>query len=1582
MKDMKKIIIILLLAMGAMELRAQVLESREIYFKVIGRFRVKDTSFIIINGGTKLGVRKGEGAYAYSVYQSENGKVLRGNENIGYGMVVNVFPDSSVCKLNQVRTGSLKDSIQIGDLVKTTTHMPRKRYINTYFQLSALNIFFKDEDGGLIYDLAFLYRIDTPVVDKIIFNYVKKDFAKIHEKYKGNALGPALLEPMTQEGRFKGRIAFELMLETTPEELASYMEFVKDYPGKYMGADLKLAETYLTWVISGGQYPPSEIFRNLLKASKDPVAFRQAMDRYAFSIQAESMLSVFADSVIESSTRGNAAQLEAYMTLCRDAVLAMKDSSGLVYYMRAVSKSAYNQHDYRKAAMYTDSVIYYARQKRMYVEELEAYLLKTDAQVNIPQMNEARNTLRQMEDRIRAYKGKLDTETEHNLIQLRYQYDGWVNYSDKNYGRAIEMYKIAADLNNKGVKTYSSRTNNALIFKNLGLIYKDQGKNRDAISNFQAAAAIYDSINYMSDKAWVWNEIGAAHYNLGNYKEAMDWFDRAGVINRGLENYDNIGYGLSMTANCYSNLGKIDSAILLHKLAIETRREVNPLGAAYSWDQLGELYKSNAYKKAALDAYDSSRQIYRQRKDTVNLSDNYLNVGLVHHGDENYRKAIQYYDTAAALSRQTSAAALYDMALAWGQLQKKQGIAYYERAEKVSDSLKDLSLQFKSLTYMAQDLYQLNDPRKGDAAYARMERLMKEIGSPARQAMLYEVRASKYLKNGKLDSAYLMYDASRKIKDTVSRVDAIYAMLNMSDILIQKGKFDEALGWQQKALTYAREMNTPFGRGVTFHNLGFLYGEMGQLEKAMEAMDSALYIFNKSGNSLREASARIQKGMIYKDKGDYKTGLEMIMYADSVYLAEGALDNRRATVNNAGVVYFNQADYAKAIEYFTSAEQFFSKDDLDEYILLNRGNIAECYYHQKKYNEATNILEAYYPRAVKMGFIRIAMGMANIQAKIAFEQGQMDKAMKYATEAYQFSSSAGAADQQMDAMVMQGKVLAAKGNVDKAIPLIRAAVAKGNSLGLKTVQWIPLYELGILHYQQKRYDSAIHYLGAAVDIVEQNAGNVFGGEEARKLFASDARKVDLYNKIIASYVAMKDPKKASEYALRNAITAINSKYGQDLGFADSTLKADLATAEEFKRSIEAVDASMAKADTKEKKDALQKTRTILEEGYQNFIDERKEKYKDFEKFMRGNVNPEDFSNYKGGLPEDLAVISYVVNENQLYKFIVTNSTLEIVTTELDKDINVMVNEFIASLITPDSASGTGSLKVRAEFANQEAVAAKPFRETSEALYHVLMDDVLPVVGDKKKLCIIPSGKLSNIPYQCLGKMEGKKFRFLMEDYRVFYTNRMDMFRTKGETDRNISDMAAFGNPDKSLMFAGKEVLDIQKITKSRQVLTEDKATEQEARTALGQRKYVHFATHGTLDYVKPKQSYLTFSASPGVGDDGRLTIAEIDSLKAPGQYAELVTLSACETARPLAISEDWYVSPANSFLRKKFKTVVASLWQVNDEATGILMTEFYKNLEKMDKVDALRLAQQKLSNNPKYLHPYYWGGFVLYGDWR
>ena len=77
-------------------------------------------------------------------------------------------------------------------------------------------------------------------------------------------------------------------------------------------------------------------------------------------------------------------------------------------------------------------------------------------------------------------------------------------------------------------------------------------------------------------------------------------------------------------------------------------------------------------------------------------------------------------------------------------------------------------------------------------------------------------------------------------------------------------------------------------------------------------------------------------------------------------------------------------------------------------------------------------------------------------------------------------------------------------------------------------------------------------------------------------------------------------------------------------------------------------------------------------------------------------------------------------------------------------------------------------------------------------------------------------------------------------------------------------------------------------------------------------------------------------------DDGKLTIEEMKALDIVN--CNLVMLSACETAVSQSESKGWYASPANSLLMNNVKSVVASLWQVDDEATSIFMKEFYKNV--------------------------------------
>jgi CHAT domain-containing protein len=99
-------------------------------------------------------------------------------------------------------------------------------------------------------------------------------------------------------------------------------------------------------------------------------------------------------------------------------------------------------------------------------------------------------------------------------------------------------------------------------------------------------------------------------------------------------------------------------------------------------------------------------------------------------------------------------------------------------------------------------------------------------------------------------------------------------------------------------------------------------------------------------------------------------------------------------------------------------------------------------------------------------------------------------------------------------------------------------------------------------------------------------------------------------------------------------------------------------------------------------------------------------------------------------------------------------------------------------------------------------------------------------------------------------------------------------------------------------------------------------------------------------------------------------------------HLDIVVLSACQTAVTKGSAESSPVSPASGFLQNGVKSVVATLWKVDDEATSLLMTEFYKNMRTMATLDALREAQISVSRNSKFQHPYYWAGAILLGDWR
>jgi len=148
-------------------------------------------------------------------------------------------------------------------------------------------------------------------------------------------------------------------------------------------------------------------------------------------------------------------------------------------------------------------------------------------------------------------------------------------------------------------------------------------------------------------------------------------------------------------------------------------------------------------------------------------------------------------------------------------------------------------------------------------------------------------------------------------------------------------------------------------------------------------------------------------------------------------------------------------------------------------------------------------------------------------------------------------------------------------------------------------------------------------------------------------------------------------------------------------------------------------------------------------------------------------------------------------------------------------------------------------------------------------------------------------------------------------------------------------------------------------------------------------RVVHFATHGLLNSLHPELSGLVLSLvdREGKTQDGFLRLLDIYNLNL---NADLVVLSACQTALGKQIAEEGLVGLTRGFMYAGAARVLASLWKVDDEATAELMKQFYAGVlrDGQSPAQALRSAQIYISKQKRWRSPYYWAGFVLQGEWQ
>ncbi|HVR96748.1 MAG TPA: CHAT domain-containing protein, partial [Thermoanaerobaculia bacterium] len=395
-----------------------------------------------------------------------------------------------------------------------------------------------------------------------------------------------------------------------------------------------------------------------------------------------------------------------------------------------------------------------------------------------------------------------------------------------------------------------------------------------------------------------------------------------------------------------------------------------------------------------------------------------------------------------------------------------------------------------------------------------------------------------------------------------------------------------------------------------------------------------------------------------------------------------------------------------------------------------------------------------------------------------------------------------------------------------------------------------------------------------------------------------------------------------------------------------------------------------------------------------------------------------FEQVREALDPGTVMLSYSVGKEQTHLFIVTRGrelqveTLEVGRQALEKD----VDRFRQLIDQTRAGSGLGT---------------EGLGWFSRRLYNLLVEPAEKWIAQGDRIVLVPDGPLHQLPFAALIRKDG---RYLVEwkplstvlSGTVFAELKKQRRDTDAVAEPSVRQWVAFGDPWfpprlaqsrpedigevrlrslstraqlrwKRLPQSRREVEEIATLFPAdrRRTYVDREASEERAKTVGRDARIVHFATHGFVDDRSPFDSGLVLSIPEELAegrDNGLLQVWEIfESVRLD---ADLVVLSACETGIGEIRGGEGIIGLTRAFQYAGARSVLASLWRVEDEATAELMQRFYRHLRAgKAKDEALRAAQLELIRHPLRVPdgrggwternaaaPYFWAALQLVGD--
>ncbi|MDM8548956.1 CHAT domain-containing tetratricopeptide repeat protein, partial [Desulfobacterales bacterium HSG2] len=310
------------------------------------------------------------------------------------------------------------------------------------------------------------------------------------------------------------------------------------------------------------------------------------------------------------------------------------------------------------------------------------------------------------------------------------------------------------------------------------------------------------------------------------------------------------------------------------------------------------------------------------------------------------------------------------------------------------------------------------------------------------------------------------------------------ALTNIGVVYYDLGQYDKALTYYGQALAIDREIGDRRGEGSDLSNIGVVYGNLGQYDKALTYYGQALAIRKEIGDRRGEGSDLSNIGVVYGNLGQYDKALTYHGQALAIRKEIGDRRGEGSDLSNIGVVYYDLGQYDKALTYYEQALA------IDREIGDRRGegsdltNIGVVYDNLGQYDRALTYCEQALAIRKEIGDRRgEGSDLTNIGV-VYGNLGQYDRALTYCEQALAIRKEIGDRRGEGSVLTNIGVVYGNLGQYDKAEKSFAQSMRIFSEIGAPDALWVALRGLAQAEAKLKKYENAVSHYKDSLDHIE------------------------------------------------------------------------------------------------------------------------------------------------------------------------------------------------------------------------------------------------------------------------------------------------------------------------------------------------------------------------------------------------------------------------------------------------------------------------------------------------------------------